>query len=139
MGKELSQLEVMDRMVKENNRSIAFFPTIVDVRAVSQGRIVGFGVVEEIAKDANVQVLGLPGEYMFLCFSVKRTEFEKTKQAIIDSSNNEKSKLIELSEKVEDLVEEHGIDSLIGIQPDDEDLLREIGELTASAFGLLSY
>lgn len=139
MGKDVSQLEVMDKMVKDDNKYIAFFPTIVDVRPVPQGRIVGFGVVEEIAKDASVQVLGLPGEYMFLCFGIKRSEFEKTKQSLIDDHSANISRWDELANKVDNLCYKYSVKALIGIQPDKEDLLREIGEYTASAMGLLSY
>lgn len=138
MESKISQLQVMDKMVKDNNRDIAFFPTIVNVTSVPQGKIVGFGVVDEIGKDAQLQTLGLPGEYMFLCFSVKLSEFEKTKQSLIDVQPA-KSRFEELPSKIDELCEKYSIDYLIGIQPGNVGLLCEIGESTASAMGLLSY
>ena len=82
-AKEISQLSVMDRMVKDNNRGICLSTTIVNAKPVTQGMVVGFGLVDEIGKDAQIQTLGLAGEYMFMCFAVKRSEFEKTKASIL--------------------------------------------------------
>jgi hypothetical protein len=87
MNLEVSNLEVMDRMVKDDNKGILLSTTIVDVKTVPQGKVVGFGVVEEVGKDAMSQTFGIPGEYMFLCFAVKRSEFEKTKATIMDNKS----------------------------------------------------
>lgn len=83
MKKEVSQLQVMDRMVKDNNRGICLSTTLVNTVPVPQGIVAGFGLVEEIGRDAQIQTLGLPGEYMFMCFAVKRSEFEQTKASLL--------------------------------------------------------
>lgn len=84
MKKEVSQLSVMDKMVKDNNRGICLSTTLVSATPAPQGIVAGFGFVEEIGKDAQIQTLGLPGEYMFMCFAVKRSEFESTKSALLN-------------------------------------------------------
>lgn len=48
MKKEVSQLQVMDRMVKDNNRGICISTTLVNTVPVPQGIVAGFGLVEEI-------------------------------------------------------------------------------------------
>jgi len=79
---EVTHLQVMDKMVREDNKGIALSITLVKAQQVPQGFVVGFGLVDEIGKDAQIQTMGLPGEYMFMCFAVKKTEFEQTKQAL---------------------------------------------------------
>jgi hypothetical protein len=76
MEKE-STLSIMDKMVKENNQNIILASTLVDVRFVKQGAIIGFGVTDEIGKDANMQTIVGSSDYMFMCFAVKRSELEK--------------------------------------------------------------
>ena len=79
---EVTALQVMDKMAREDNKGIALSTTFVNARQVPQGFVVGFGLVDGIGKDAQIQTMGLPGEYMFMCFAVKKSEFENTKQAL---------------------------------------------------------
>lgn len=94
--KNVSQLSVMDRMVKADNKGIALSTTLISTEKVPQGRIAGFGLEESIGKHAELYTLGLPQDYMFMCFAVKRQEFEITKQLIEkEDSENSDLKLIE--------------------------------------------
>lgn len=81
--KNISQLSVMDKMVKDDNKEICVSTTLVNAVPVIQGVVVSFGLGNEIGRDAQIQILGLPGEYMFMCFAVKRSEFEQTKAALL--------------------------------------------------------
>ena len=72
-----STLSIMDKMVKENNQGIMLSTILTDVRFVKQGAIIGFGVPDEIGKDANVQTIIGSSDYMFMCFAVKKSELEK--------------------------------------------------------------
>lgn len=83
MDKE-STLSIMDKMVKENNHGVMLSTTITDVRFVKQGAIIGFGVPDEIGKDANVQTIIGNSDYMFMCFAVKKSELEKFRTAQTD-------------------------------------------------------
>lgn len=86
MDEKISNLQVMDQMVKDNNIGICLSTTLINADLTSQGIVVGFGVSESIGKDAEFQInSGWPGDYMFLCFAVKRSEFEKTKQFLLNS------------------------------------------------------
>jgi len=82
--KNVSHLSVMDKMVKDNNQGIRMSSNICEVKKVSQGIIVGFGIEKVVGDDAMLQyTLGLPGDYMFMCFAVKRSEFEQTKAFLL--------------------------------------------------------
>jgi len=83
---EISTLQVMDKMVKEDNKGIALSSILVNATQVPQGIVVGFGLEEKIGKDAQLQTMGLPGEYMFMCFAVKRIDFEQTKAKLIEDN-----------------------------------------------------
>jgi len=84
MGKEISNLSVMDKMVKDNNQGIRMSGNICEVKNVTQGTIIGFGIEKVVGDDAMAQYqLGLPGDYMFMCFAVKRSEFDRTKNLLI--------------------------------------------------------
>jgi hypothetical protein len=76
-----STLSIMDKMVKENNQGVMLSTTITDVRFVKQGAIIGFGVPDEIGKDANTQTIIGSSDYMFMCFAVKKSELEKYRAA----------------------------------------------------------
>lgn len=76
----------MDKMVKEDNKGIALSSILVNATQVPQGIVVGFGLEEKIGKDAQLQTMGLPGEYMFMCFAVKRIDFEQTKAKLIEDN-----------------------------------------------------
>lgn len=80
MEKE-STLSIMDKMVKENNQGVMLSTTITDVKFVNQGAIIGFGVPDEIGKDANMQNIIGTSDYMFMCFAVKKSELEKYRAA----------------------------------------------------------
>lgn len=80
---KVTTLQVMDRMVNEDNKGICLSTTLVNAVPVPHGIVVGFGLVDNIGKDAYLQTMGLPGEYMFMCFAVKKTDFEEAKAAII--------------------------------------------------------
>ena len=73
-------LSVMDRMTKDDNQGIRMSKTMTDVKDVAQGSIISFGVEKAIGKDALSQIYGLPGEYMFFCMAVNRSELEKTRE-----------------------------------------------------------
>lgn len=88
MSEKVSELSVMDKMVKDNNQGIAMSTTIVSADFVPQGVVVGFGLANRLGEDAKLQTLGLPGEYMFMCFAVKRTEFDQTKIKLESDLNN---------------------------------------------------
>lgn len=83
---EISTLQVMDKMVKDDNKGIALSSILVNATQVPQGIVVGFGLEEKIGKDAQLQTMGLPGEYMFMCFAVKRTDFEQAKAKLIEDN-----------------------------------------------------
>ncbi len=84
METEISNILVMDQMVTDDNKGIRMTHNICEVKNVSQGTIIGFGVPKEVGDDAMLQyTLGLPGEYMFMCFCVKRSEFQKTKSELM--------------------------------------------------------
>ena len=75
--KKESTLSIMDKMVKENNQGVMLSTTIIDVRFVKQGAIIGFGVPDEIGKYANTETIIGSSDYMFMFFAVKKSEIEK--------------------------------------------------------------
>ena len=80
MEKE-SILLIMDKMVKDNSRGVMLSTTITDVKFVSQGAIIGFGVPDEIGKCANMQTIIGASDYIFMCFAVNKSELEKYQAA----------------------------------------------------------
>jgi hypothetical protein len=84
--KEVSYLSVMDRMVDEDNQGIRMTSNICDIKNVTQGTIIGFGIEKAVGDDAMIQyTAGLPGEYMFMCFAINRKEFNTTKLKLQES------------------------------------------------------
>jgi len=108
METKISNLEVMDQMVKDGNEGIMLATTLVDSYTVKQGGVICFGVSKNISDDASFQKeFGFPGSNMLLCFAVNRKEFESTKQKLNSPlpkryyvrkgmHNNHKNKLDEL-------------------------------------------
>lgn len=87
METKISNLQIMDQMVKEDNKGIRMSGNICEIKNVTQGTIIGFGIEKVVGDDAMIQFqLGLPGEYMFMCFAVNRKEFEATKSKIQNST-----------------------------------------------------
>lgn len=72
-----SVLEMMDDMVKKDNKGILMSNTLTDVVYNNQGAKISFGVEKHIGEAAQLERdLGL-SEYMFMCFAVKKSELEK--------------------------------------------------------------
>ena len=87
METKISNLEVMNQMVKNNNEGIMLATTLVDSYTVTQGGVICFGVTKNICDDATFQrQFGLPGSNMLFCFAVNRKEFEDTKNKIQNST-----------------------------------------------------
>jgi len=72
-------------MVKDDNKGIRMSNTIISVSRVPQGSVIGFGVENSIGKDAELQLTGLPGNYMIFCLAVDRTELEKVRKELQNS------------------------------------------------------
>lgn len=79
--KEVSTLKVLDKMVETDNKEIHMTSTIVSVSEVSQGSVVGFGVINTLGNDAKTQMNGLPGEYIHFYISAKLDELAKTRES----------------------------------------------------------
>lgn len=80
LDQEPTSLSVMDRMTKADNQGIRMSKTITDVKDVTQGSIISFGVEKAIGNDALSQIYGMPGEYIIFCMAVNRSELEKTRE-----------------------------------------------------------
>lgn len=75
-------LEAITKMAQDNNQGLLMSTTLADnVRFVKQGAIVSFGVIDEIGKDVEAQIVtgGLVGDYMAVAFFINRKELEKYK------------------------------------------------------------
>jgi len=105
--KKVSQLSVMDRMVKEDNKGIALSTTLISVEKVPQGIIAGFGLETSIGKHAELQTLGLPNDYMFMCFAVKKEAFEGTK-LVMENEDFPKNGVELISEERKEQIQKHG-------------------------------
>ena len=51
--------------------------SIVYVKDVPRGPIVGFGTEKDCGDDAKAQTIGLPGKYMTCAFFIDREELKK--------------------------------------------------------------
>lgn len=74
---EETTLSIMNKMVNENNQGILLSTTIIDVRFIEQGAVIGFGVSNEIGLDANTQTILGGADYLYMCFAVKKSELAK--------------------------------------------------------------
>jgi len=78
----MSKFETLDaiaKMAEDDNRGLEMSTAIVEVKYDSRGAIIGFGTTNKIGDDAKIQTLGLPGEYMIVCFAINREELKKYK------------------------------------------------------------
>ena len=81
---EISYFQIMDRMVKDDNHGIQMSTTITKVSTdLPQGSLISFGVENNIGKDALVQTVGGPGEYMIFCLAIKKSELDRTRDIIL--------------------------------------------------------
>jgi len=89
--KKISTLEVIQRMVNDDNQGIRMSKSLAKVEMVKQGAIIGFGIDSKLGIDASNQSdFGIAGENIFLCFAVNRKELEKTRKAMeaeLETSN----------------------------------------------------
>ncbi len=77
MNFEKSVLQMMDDMVKKDNKGIMMSNTLTEVVYNHQGAKISFGVETKFGQSAELERdFGL-SEYMFMCFAVKKSELEK--------------------------------------------------------------
>jgi len=72
-----SVLEIMDDMVKNDNKGITMSNILTDVVYNSQGAKISFGMDESFGKQAEAERDSKSSEYMFMCFAVKKSELIK--------------------------------------------------------------
>jgi hypothetical protein len=74
---EKSVLQIMDDMVKSDNKGIMLSTTLTEVAYNHQGAKVSFGVEKHFGEAAEVERDFGVSDYMFMCFAVKKSEIEK--------------------------------------------------------------
>lgn len=90
--KELTHLEIMDRMTIDDNQGIRMQNKVYDVNFIQEGAIVSMGIERATGDDAFHQhCTGRPGKYMFALFAIDRAELESTRKKIMHERKEDSS------------------------------------------------
>lgn len=100
--KELTHLEIMDRMSREDNQGIRMTEKILDVSVIEPGAIVSFGIEKHLGGDAYLQLnTGIPSKYMFALFAVDKSELDATRKKIMhERKENSSDRMIDRFEQL---------------------------------------